>query len=234
MTAPVGDAIKMLAALHGHAAFDHAWTEIRSIRAHGGALKQAFLPTRDIEDIAASSMELRDAANVYFSVSPRMRPEGTKQAVELMPAVWADIDSTDALIALVGFELEPSAVVASGRTGGHHAYWILKEPIDVATGETLNAALARLLTSDPAVKDAGRILRLPGTLNHKTTPPHEVKLVELNDRRYDREDLIAATTRPDSATGEELTRVGGVPTRAPSRPVARMLSKLELVRAKTN
>jgi hypothetical protein len=92
----------------------------------------------------------------------------------------------DALKALILFRekhgLPPySALVASG--GGLHAYWISKTALTVKEWAPYAEGLRALLVADKVVKDPGittdvvRLLRVPGTFNHKTNPPKPVLLL---------------------------------------------------------
>jgi len=67
---------------------------------------------------------------------------------------------------LRAFAHSPHAVIASG-SGGAHAYWLLAEELSGERCESLNRRLAAALGADPASTNRGRIMRLPGTLNHK-------------------------------------------------------------------
>ena len=69
-------------------------------------------------------------------------------------------------------------VVFSGR--GVHAYWCLEDAVSravwqkYATGLKLACRQHGLLADGAVTADPARILRCPGTYNHKTTPPTEV------------------------------------------------------------
>ena len=82
-----------------------------------------------------------------------------------------------------------SALVASG--GGLHAYWISKTDLTVKQWAPFAEGLRALMVAEKLVKDTGittdvsRLLRVPGTFNHKTNPPAEVKLLELPLKLYD-------------------------------------------------
>lgn len=82
-----------------------------------------------------------------------------------------------------------SAMVGSG--GGLHAYWISKTPMTVKEWAPYAEGLRALLVADKLVKDPGittdvaRILRVPGTFNHKTTPPKPVQLFNMPLVMYD-------------------------------------------------
>ena len=71
-------------------------------------------------------------------------------------------------------------LVNSGR--GVHAYWPLTETIDKEQWWPLALRLKELceihsLIVDPAVFDVARVLRVPGTLNYKDTPPKPVEVL---------------------------------------------------------
>lgn len=82
-----------------------------------------------------------------------------------------------------------SALVASG--GGLHGYWISKSALTVREWAPYAEGLRALLIQDKLVKDPGittdvaRILRVPGTFNHKTTPPKPVLLLNTPLVMYD-------------------------------------------------
>jgi Domain of unknown function (DUF927) len=119
-------------------------------------------------------------------------------------ALWIDADVgdkkgeyatlEDALKALILFREKRglpqySALVASGN--GLHAYWISKTPLSVREWAPYAEGLRAILLADNVVKDPGvttdvaRILRVPGTFNHKTTPPKPVLLLNTPLVMYD-------------------------------------------------
>lgn len=116
----------------------------------------------------------------------------TANALKLK-AIWVDVDVKaggyetieDALKALITFRekvgLPPfSALVGSGN--GVHAYWISDVALTPAEWAPYAHGLKALLLQEGVKCDAGlttdaaRILRMPGTFNHKTTPPRPVQL----------------------------------------------------------
>ena len=104
--------------------------------------------------------------DVYFGVYPRTRSAGTADAVA--PEVswlFCDLDGSERPMPQA---LAPTIIVESGTAGHFHSYWHLTQPIDVATAESANRALARALGGDLNATDRARVLRLPGTVNSKT------------------------------------------------------------------
>lgn len=90
----------------------------------------------------------------------------------------------------------PSIYVDSGR--GIHAYWTFDRDLPVAAWRALAEKLkAKCLESgfriDPTVTaDAARILRVPGTLNHKEAPPLACRVLKDTGIDYDPGILLRA------------------------------------------
>jgi hypothetical protein len=130
-------------------------------------------------------------------------------------------DLNDAVDLLMALPLQPTEVVDSG--GGLQVYWLFPEllPVFDETGRAEAASLvkrwlryaqdvARKLGRErgepegwdvDATFDLARVLRVPGTLNHKHEPPKPVTtLTEIGcGRRYSVADLLAALPAPDHA-----------------------------------
>jgi hypothetical protein len=107
--------------------------------------------------------------------------------VDVKPDAYPDTKT--ALDALKGFITSsgmpmPSAVVGSG-SGGFHVHWALDRALTRDEWQPLANKLADatkklgLMTDSQCTVDSARILRVPGTKNHKTTPPGEVTLMSL-------------------------------------------------------
>ena len=109
--------------------------------------------------------------------------------------------------ALLFPELPPSILIHSG--GGFQAWWLFKEPwiLDSEAEVRKAAALAKRWIGTiqarahakrwdvDSVEDLPRILRIPGTFNCKQPegkppiPPRPVRLLEINDHRYNPSDI---------------------------------------------
>jgi hypothetical protein len=177
------------------------WTAIVGIK--GARVRQTFANTReDVEDLIHTYLE--ECRDVYFGVAKYSTDENrTKQNVQALKSLWVDIDcgpsktelsadgvpkgyidQSTALKALQGFcrsaGLPKPLLVNSGR--GVHAYWPLDTEVTREEWEPLAKALRDKCMSsglyvDPAVFEAARILRVPGTLNFKDSPPAEVTIL---------------------------------------------------------
>jgi hypothetical protein len=166
--------------------------------------------TRTFDTIeAAAAFGTRAPGNVYVrvcSLHPRFigPGRGEKADSHALPAVWIDCDvKQGAFPDLEGawqfldhLPLAPSVVVATG--GGLHGWWILEEPLLLDTPERMAEGVALAegwrgfcrykaasigADLDP-VGDLARVLRLPGTRNHKYTPPRPVTTARLTSVRY--------------------------------------------------
>lgn len=161
----------------------------------GGQVRQTFHATYlELEQRGAALAAA--GADAYFAVCG-LNPGATGRKladVHQLQALFLDIDcgpgkgyavAGEAAQALRGFvdrhQLPRPAVVSSG--GGLHVYWPLPEPLPPAEWLPLAHVLRALcqqagLRIDPGITvDAARILRMPGTLNHKFVPPRPVQVV---------------------------------------------------------
>lgn len=107
-------------------------------------------------------------------------------------------DKTATLAHVETLDPPPSIIIDSG--GGYHCYWLLTEPCPLTTDDCrekirkLQAAWVVLMGGDTQAKDLARVLRVPGTYNHKYTPPRQVTIVSANyARRYAIKDLMKLT-----------------------------------------
>ncbi len=144
------------------------------------------IPETNARGEHAESRALRSQINVIAAINCLFAEYDAKDFNNDKAATRAAIEA---------LEPPPSAVVDSG--GGYHCYWLLNEPYSLATPDArkeivkLQAAWVRLMGGDTAAKDLARVLRVPGTKNYKYTPPRDVAMVELSERRYALADLAA-------------------------------------------
>jgi hypothetical protein len=79
----------------------------------------------------------------------------------------------------LAYDPEPAIVVRSGSGANVHAYWPLREPLSPQDAERANLRLAHTIGADRACVDVARILRLPGSWNHKHEQPAPVTTMRL-------------------------------------------------------
>ncbi len=139
------------------------------------------------------------------------RVRGRAATTAVLPALWMDLDvcgpghrsptlpptGADALRLLDAVPHRPSCLVRSGS--GYHAYWLLRELWILDSDAERAAAKALLRRLQWAIRrraeergwstdftaELSRVMRLPGTFNHKTPTPRPVEIEVLDpERRY--------------------------------------------------
>jgi hypothetical protein len=148
-------------------------------------------------------------ANVFVGVNPRNAFSGFERDVPIVTAIALDQQPEKLAIEEVEHRLRvsgilPTAVANSGN--GAHYYFRLSEPTDPVRAKTVWARLCRFTNGD-TIFNTNRIMRVPGTLNYKTTPGRWCALTCVTpERRYTIDEIDAA-----------LDRVGAGPAR-PHKP----------------
>lgn len=166
--------------------------------------------------------------DVYFGVCPAMFGKSgsariSQADVSCVPAYFMDIDTmedaskagkrvpgsiSEAADRLKALSVPPTACIRSGH--GLHAYWFLTEPVKVS-GKPEEAkkrlrAFANAAASaigcpdlDAHASEPARVLRMPGTHNHKGGGALPVGIEYMTDRRYPAEELdaFAQAVEPD-------------------------------------
>lgn len=170
-------------------------------------MAQRFIAASDLRSLTALIKREAPHTDVYTGVLLRTRRAGGNDAVSASHLLWVELDRQDAVERLTALSVPPTMVIASGSVGHAHAYWLLRTTIDAQMLVSYNRHLAQALDGDERAIDAARILRPPGTLNHKHTPPAPVELIDVDPaRRYDLAELLDAFPRPQPVS------------RPPSRP----------------
>jgi len=155
--------------------------------------------------------------DIYFGPALRDTSErGTKEAVSATRTLWVDVDLDDKarvpdyndrrISVLTPLALlPPSIVVWSGW--GYHLYWVLDGWLaDVARLEEANKVLRDDIKADHTW-NANRLLRVPGTTNHRHGQPLVCRIIQANPFTYSIEDVLAvgevsSATRHKISTGD--------------------------------
>jgi hypothetical protein len=158
---------------------------------------------KEIEEFLIENGDLK----LYFGVATREGNQGTKEHCRELPALFTDLDfkETEEALAkrlLAEFPLRPSLVINSG--GGLHVYWLLKQPADTTRDllklEAILRGIVKNLHGDPTCAEIARVLRPPGILNWKYTPPRMAAMVESDwGLRYDLADFSRFSAEKKSA-----------------------------------
>jgi hypothetical protein len=177
-------------------AIEGGYGELRFIRK--GEVEQQF-PGLPLDQVALPiRLSAADLAgwDVYFGVLPRLRPSGKGDDIDdFANVLWADYDAKSypggkpaAFYALGRVQPVPQIIVDSGH--GYHAYWLMRRGINWQWATKIMKGIA-LKTGADRTYDKARILRIPGTHNHKDDPPLLVRLLRFDTLapRYEGEDF---------------------------------------------
>lgn len=146
-------------------------------RDRDGGMRQVFEFANRPASVVGHIRGLFRRGDVFIGAAPRTRRDGSKAAVERVWCLWADCDGDASVGALADFEPEPSIVIQTGSGDNVQAWWPLAQWIAPEHAERLNRKIAHALGADMRATDAARILRPPGTRNHKHTPATEVRCI---------------------------------------------------------
>jgi hypothetical protein len=182
--------------------------ELRAKR-HGGTMRRVgFYPVHERPQIMAAIVRAARLGDIYAGVAPRReRPDGsapTSGGVEAIERVWTlfvDADTDEAAEALRTFEPAAAILIRSGT--GVHGYWPLREPLSPEHAKRANRRLAHHLAADMNATDAARIMRPPGTLNWKHTPPRRVVCERLEILSYTAAGVVGRLPDPPAAPRRE-------------------------------
>ena len=177
-----------------------------------------------------------EGKEVYFACAEYLTPDSRTAAnASGACAFWMDIDcGEDKAAAGKGYATvddaedalrkfcrdtglpKPTHIVHSG--GGLHLYWVLDDVISREAWQSYAKKLKDLtkvcdfLADDSRTADIASVLRLPGTLNQKNTPPRPVVL------KYASDVLIKQSAMLDAIAGAHKSLRSPVATKIPARP----------------
>ena len=171
---------------------DGDWVEFRALRDKDSGKKVHTLYRQiPLDEEDSNLIEWFDAHNLpgwslYVGGNPRKQGKGSgacnaacDKDVDTFNSLFADFDDAAPNGALLRIESaglpEPTLLISSGRATGTHAYWVFQEPLqDSEVWKKLQIALIRAVKSDRSIKNPSRIMRLPGSHNHKRGAPCRV------------------------------------------------------------
>src|SRR5690606_20816028 len=124
------------------------------------------------------------SSDVYFS--PLVYTEPTRRTARQCVTrwAWADFDEVDPT------KLDPKPTVLwQTSPGRYQGLYLLKRPVTGAEVEKVNRRIAIATQSDPSGWDAGQVLRVPGSRNHKYEGAPKSRLLYVNGPKYDPADF---------------------------------------------
>ncbi len=220
-----------LCSRQGRGSFETTWC--RSIEQLGRCAGR-WRQSRDLYfGIALKDPELAlEQARRRRPAAPLQAVRGGATATTYLPALWADVDvagphhaagalppdQAAALGLIDALELPPTFLVATGA--GFHAYWLLHQGWMLSSDQQRSAARELSLRLQITLRrhaqaqgwsldhtaDLARVLRLPGSLNHKSLPPRPVAVLTSDlSCRYSRAELgDCLDSLPESALAGSL------------------------------
>lgn len=178
--------------------------ELRYKRGARPGMGQAWLAVEQPESGFDPILRLGQRTDVYVGVLPRVERSGRRDAVERGHVLYVDCDTPSATEALERFHPAPSLIVGSGN--GRHAYWSLWPPATPDAIERANRRLAYAIGADSRATDAARILRPPGTFNHRGAEPLAVKLLSVNVETFTVAEVVGELSDPPRAEPQTADR----------------------------
>lgn len=131
--------------------------------------QQTLTWPRDRDALISEALEVAPNVDVYISPTLRTAPNRRKGSSDASEYLWADVDTLgpNTFKRLDTILSDGSFLVHSGQPGHLHVYIRLDDFYPPQVVEDLNKQLMRFLGGD-SKWDETSVLRLPGTLNHKS------------------------------------------------------------------
>lgn len=188
----------------------------------------------DVDDLV-NSPETR-GENIEVFINPALRKIPSRKAGTHAPLrwVWADMDHSPTEQEMDRINALGAMTVLSGTEGHRHIYLPLDKPVSASTHQAICRVLKDAIGGDSKIAE-NDLLRLPGTLNWKTTQPKEVWLKSAGRRVRPAKayvDLLTSMTGKDWATykTEVLSSSSEVTDVPDNHPVPKLKSLPALVR----
>lgn len=132
----------------------------------------------DVDNVLNAESSRHENVEVFVAPSLRATPSRRHGTNAPLYWVWADLDGSPTRDELDRVNALGAMTVLSGTPGHRHVYLPLARPVSVRTHSALCRALRAAINKDRRLADdkiaENDLLRLPGTLNWKSTDPHWV------------------------------------------------------------
>ncbi|MFN3387180.1 MAG: hypothetical protein ACK42Y_11430, partial [Candidatus Thermochlorobacter sp.] len=169
-----------------------------------GNKKSYWYKTEDFSKAINVAVKYREHVNVYFGVhgtqvSKQKWQRATERDELYVNCLYADYDvEYDEKDFVSRFAITPSFVVATG--GGYHCYWMLRDTIvvnhnNIDVVKYVQRDWVLRCEADRAACDLARVLRLPGTYNHKYSPKRAVRMIHWCSAEYSLDELGYCLTK---------------------------------------
>lgn len=143
----------------------------------GNCVQNSYEYPDDLDDAVAITDNHKDK-NVYFCVNTTTSRRRQSSEVRDSNLVYADLDATQAAV----LKHSPTFVTETSPAR-YQAFWVLDAPVDARTTSEISRRIASYHKLD-ACWDTVRLMRLPGTYNHKYDDPFQVHIVSHTTALY--------------------------------------------------
>lgn len=150
-------------------------------------------------------------ANFVSAPTGKKGQNRTKEMVGCISALFCERDA-----APLAPQLPPPTFTVETSDGRYQDYWHLDRPTDIATFEAYTRRIAQACGIGFEAVDAARVLRIPGTRNHK--PAHHgeiVRVVASSETRYDLAAFDHLPALPATPPASSLPALAGTGQRVP-------------------
>lgn len=174
-------------------------------RGGGTPMRRRFIAAKRAETAVGLALTLAPRNDVYVGVALRDgNTSGGRASVSRCRLAWVESDDPATAEHLLAFAHLPTMIVSSGTAGHLQIYWRLDADCWPDELHLVNRRLAVALAGDVACADPARILRLPGTFNHKHDPPRPVRLLA-----HRSESVYTLATLAAGLPGDTVPATGG-------------------------
>lgn len=145
-----------------------------------GGVKQVLGKWDDLKRLLHSNNG-RPRHGVFWTVNSTKGDRRRAEDITHVRAFFIDLDGpkNGSIDAVLAHPIRPHAIVSTSP-GKYHVYWKVFGCPQYRF-EPIQKSLIAKFNSDTACADISRLMRVPGTLNNKKSPPTEVQLIQLND-----------------------------------------------------
>ena len=165
----------------------------------------------DINNLVRDLEEYNEWADVYFC--PHLFVSGETRRRDLsdyISVLWADKDSG------AQSDLSPKPTICWQTSDNkYQALWFLNDKLNPEEAEQLNRRLTYKTKSDKGGWYLGKVLRLPGSINYKYTPPQRGAMLWEDGPEYDSAEFKPSETE-EMITSEFSDNYKPMPKKVPS------------------
>ena len=158
------------------------------------ALPYAWRPIREFQQKYSS-----EEFDWYYCPNPFIQPKRLARYALPTPYAWCDIDEADPL----EFEPQPTTLVRTSR-GRYQGIWQFKKCFDPRDAERYSRELAYEWGGDRGGWSITKMLRLPGTFNHKPAYDRPQVIIEWDDERSIRDTPKIPASRFRTLSNQEI------------------------------